>query len=571
MAEKRNLLKLKKRLEEFEIRESREAGRILPYAEEAGYSDRQMTLLRDLRDGGIRKDYGALTVLYGAFRELADEIPAEDQTGERFERIRFARYEKALEEKPDFKPSRLGIEQYLEREALLIMGTLPAERGETFSDFFNAEMLRSDWGEDIRYCSPWKKWLIWDGRRWKIDENGRIYEMGETSIRSLFEKAPAYCRTTDEALAMMTHARRSASANKVESMLVTARWHYSIRIGPDDMDRNQFLFNCENGVLDLNCGRLYPHLRERLITKLSPVPYDEEAVCPLWRKFLRDIFGGNRDLIRFVQRFLGCCLTGDMSCQAMFILYGSGANGKSTFINIVNKVMGDYATTTPTETFMEKKGDQASNDIARLKGARFVTAMESDERGRLAESIIKRLTGNDMISARFLYGEFFQFIPTFKIVMATNHKPRVSGMDYAIWRRIKLIPFEQTFPEEKQDKKLYSKLEKELPGILKWMVEGCIRWQKEGLGEVEAVSQATDEYKNQMSDIQMFLSDCCTMDEEGMVRACDIYFAYKAWCEENHERVKSNRNFGMLLAEAGLDKVRLSQGVYWIGVKLEEE
>jgi len=188
---------------------------------------------------------------------------------------------------------------------------------------------------------------------------------------------------------------------------------------------------------------------------------------------LKDIFDGNLDLIKFVQKFLGCCLTGDMSSQAMFILYGTGANSKSTFINVVNRILGDYATTTPTETFMQKKGEQATNEIARLKGSRFVTAMESDEHGRLAESVIKRLTGSDMICACFLHGEYFQFPPTFKIVMATNHKPRIGGTDHVIWRRIRLIPFQVTFPEGKQDKTLFAKLERELPGIFVWMVEGC--------------------------------------------------------------------------------------------------
>lgn len=568
MAEKRNLLKMMKKLEQFEAWERRDAGRILSYAEDSEFSGSQRDLLGQLADKGISLAYGKLTFLYGAYRELENDISREDQRGERFDKIRYTRYEQALKEMPELEQPHFGLDKRLEQEAFLALSLLPEERGSTFSDFFNSEMLREDWGDNIRYCAPWKKWIIWDGKRWEIDESGKVFDMGEKTIRRLFKKMPGYCHSSEEALAMMAHARRSSSAHKVESMLTTARWHESIRVMPDEMDQDQFLFNCGNGVIDLTCGRLFLHQRERLISKFSPVEYDINADCPLWKKFLKDIFGGNRELIKFVQRFLSCCLTGDMSCQAMFILYGSGANGKSTFINVINKVMGDYSTTTPTETFMQKKGDQASNDIARLKGARFVTAMESDERGKLAESIIKRLTGNDVISARFLYGEFFQFVPTFKIVMATNHKPRVSGLDYAIWRRIKLIPFEQTFPDEKQDRKLPDKLEKELPGILKWMVEGCIRWQKEGLGDVEAVSKATDEYKNQMSDIQMFLSDCCTMEEEEMVRACDLYDAYKIWCEENHERVKSNRNFGMLLAESGLDKVRLSRGNHWIGLKI---
>lgn len=569
MAEKQNLKRVMSRLEQFEVWEKQEAGRILSYAEDNGYSEGKMALMRDMVGGEVREEYGLLTALYDSYQELSRDMPKQEQSGERFEKIRYTRYEEVRSKLKERKPSILGVKRYLEREALLAISILPAERGATFQDFFNAQMFLEDWGEVLLYCALWKKWLIWDGSCWRIDETGAVFEMGEKTIGKLFEKAPAYCHSTDEALAMISHARRSSSAHKVETMLTTAKWNKDIRVMPDKMDQNQFLFNCANGVIDLRCGRLYPHSRERFISKISPVAFDENAVCPVWKKFLKDIFLDNKELIKFVQRFLGCCLTGDMSCQAMFLLYGNGANGKSTFINVVNRIMGDYATTTPTETFMEKKGDQASNDIARLKGARFVTATESDQRGRLAESVIKRLTGNDMISARFLYGEFFQFVPTFKIVMATNHKPRVSGMDFAIWRRIKLIPFEATFPEDKQDRKLFSKLEKELPGILRWMVEGCIRWQKFGLGEVAVIDRATDEYKNQMSDIQMFLSDCCEKDENEMVQASVLYGAYKAWCEENNERARSNRNFAMLLSESRMGKVRTSKGNFWTDLKMK--
>jgi putative DNA primase/helicase len=220
---------------------------------------------------------------------------------------------------------------------------------------------------------------------------------------------------------------------------------------------------------------------------------------------------------------------------------------------------------------MQKKGDQATNDIASLKGARFVSATETDERNRMAESVIKRLTGNDEISARFLYGEYFTFIPTFKIVMATNHKPRISGTDHAIWRRIRLIPFTRSFPEEKLDKRLPEKLEAERTGILRWMVEGCLRWQKEGLGNAELISEATDEYKHEMSDIQMFLADCCVVDEMSLIRSSFLYGHYVAWCETNKERPRSNRNFSIKLSESGMDKVRRSDGAYWIGIKVKDE
>ncbi|MDA3955460.1 phage/plasmid primase, P4 family, partial [Oceanispirochaeta sp.] len=457
MAEKRLLNRMSERLRRFEVDETLAIRKALASEEE--YSQDLQVLMKSWLGGDLARRPGLLALCYNCCSALVKEIPPEEQTGERFFRLRWSAYLNAQKERENEPPS-LEEAKYLDREALFVLSTNKSERGETFSDFFNARMMIEDWGEDIRYCAPWKKWLIWDSQRWLCDELGAIYELGEKSINSLFEKAPQRA-TLEEALAMMAHARRSSSAHKVETMLFSTRWNLKIRVSPDELDRNLFLFNCANGMIDLRCGRLLTHDRNALITKVSPVTYLPDSSCTVWKRFLKDIFKGNLELIRFVQKFLGCSLTGDMSCQSMFILYGNGANGKSTFINVVNHVMGDYATTTPTETFMQKKGEQATNDIARLKGARFVTAMESDDNGRLAESVIKRLTGNDMISARFLYGEYFQFLPTFKIVMATNHKPRVSGMDLAIWRRIKLIPFEATFPEEKQDKKLTEKLNKE--------------------------------------------------------------------------------------------------------------
>ncbi|MDA3956961.1 phage/plasmid primase, P4 family [Oceanispirochaeta sp.] len=568
MARRTNLKLMTDRIRRFEEDERSEVNKAIAYRRE-GWSDEQLAVMTLLQEGQTFKRYGLLALMYNCCSRLSHDLTEEELRSERYFSLRWAGYLEALKEWASPDSPSMGIEKHHEREAILVLSMNTDERGEDYSDFFNARMMLEDYGEKIKFCAPWKKWLIWDGKRWAVDELGEIYELGRNSIEALFAKL-IRCRDGEECMAMLSHARRSSTARKVESMLFIVKSDPRARISPDALDQDVFHLNCNNGIIDLRSGRLHPHRREDLLTKLAPVDYLEEADCPVWKKFLKEIFDGNRELIRFVQKFLGCSLTGDMSSQVLCILYGTGANGKSTFINVVNRILGDYATTTPTETLMQKKGEQATNDIARLKGSRFVTAMESDEHGRLAESVIKRLTGNDMISARFLYGEYFQFIPTFKIVMATNHKPRIGGTDHAIWRRIKLIPFLVTFPEEKQDKKLSAKLERELPGILAWMVEGCLRWQKEGLGSVEAVNDATDEYRSQMSDIQMFLSENCEMKAESMTQSSVLYREYRSWCEKNNERAKSNRNFSMMLSESGMDKVRLSAGIFWIGIKLVE-
>ena len=368
---------------------------------------------------------------------------------------------------------------------------------------------------------------------------------------------------------MMDHAGRSETTHKIESMVRNTAWKFGMNLLPEDLDADPWLFNCDNGITDCRSGRLLPHDRNKLMTMISPVEYHPKAVCPQWTKFLRSIFGENRQLIRFVQKAMGTCLSGDVSVQSMFILYGTGANDKSTFVNAMMSVLGDYAATTPTETFMLKKGDQVNNDIARLKGKRFVSAMESELGSRLAESTVKRMTGNDVVSARFLYGEYFDFKPAFKIVMATNHKPKVGGNDEAIWRRLKLIPFEVNLPPEKQDKHMQEKLERELEGILSWMVEGCLLWLNEGLGHVEAVDLAVAEYRGQMSAIEAFLSSKCIRDDYGRVKIADLYQDFVYWCEGNNERVISKRAFGMRLDEMNMTKCRDGDGWYRVGWRLD--
>lgn len=533
------------------------------------FPEEMQKLMTLVMEGHFCRHYGLLALLYNCRSELLSQFREEERQTARYFTLRWSSYMRAFEKwKAPVEPAQ-GVDKHLEREAIRVLSSNQVEQGLNYSDYYNARRMIEDWGENLRFCRPLKKWLIWDDRRWKKDESGEVYELAWKTVLHLSRKMPE-CPSTEEAEALMNHAKRSTSARRVESMLTTVSTEPEIRILPSDMDRDLFFFNCANGILDLRSGRLIPHDRQKMMTRVSPIAYMEDACCPTWKRFLRDIFDGNRELIRFVQKFLGCCLSGDMSCQCMFILHGNGANGKSTFINIISTILGDYAVATPTETFMQKKGDQATNDIASLKGARFVSATETDERNRLAESVIKRLTGNDVISARFLYGEYFSFTPTFKIVMATNHKPRVQGNDHAIWRRLRLIPFSKCFPEEKQDKKLPEKLKAESSGILRWMVEGCLKWQKEGLGSAMAINKATDEYRHEMSDIQMFLSDRCRKDEMNMVQSSILYGHYTDWCEKNKERPRSNRNFSIMLSESGMDKVRQSKGVQWLGISLKK-
>ena len=569
MYEKKVLKKITERLRHFELYEAECAARLLTMKEDYNFDEQVLEMACSIRRIDYIKEAGDLAVLYGTFLKYSEKVPQDKRNEPGYMDRKYRLYIEAVRDKKEYPKGYYKPDDYLEREALIVMADMHEAGEERYSDLFNSKMMTREYGSEIRFCAPWKKWIIWDGMRWKKDDGNLIYQMAIDTIKGMYKKAIAN-KTKEETLAMMEHAGRSESARKIEAMIRVTAWNKEVNIKPEFLDIDPNIFNCKNGMIDLESGRLLSHDKAKFITKIGPVVYDPEARCPLWKKFLKDIFAKNTEFINFVQRVLGWTLTGDTSSQAMFILYGNGANGKSTFINTIMKLMGDYATSTPTETFMQKKGDQASNDIARLNGTRFVSAMEAEYGGKLAESVIKRLTGDDMISARFLYGEFFDFLPTFKIFMATNHKPKIGGMDNAIWRRIRMIPFEVNFPEDKQDRMLSKKLAEELPGILAWMVEGALKWRKEGLGTTPAVLEATAAYRNEMSAIETFLGEMCFKEESSMVKSLYLYNAYKSWCEENHERVMSARAFGMRLGETGMDKIRVSKGYHWLGIGLKE-
>jgi putative DNA primase/helicase len=274
------------------------------------------------------------------------------------------------------------------------------------------------------------------------------------------------------------------------------------------------------------------------------------------------------DLVNFLQTAAGWALTGNIEEQTMFILYGSGANGKTTFLNTIQHLLGDYATASPTESFMKKNAAQNTNDIARLRGTRFVTTTEAEQGRRLSEPLIKKITGNDQITARFLYGEYFNFTPTFKIFMATNHKPVIKGTDHGIWRRIKLIPFTTTIPAEKQDKNLEEKLKQEASGILNWLLEGTARWKREGLIAPEVILNATDEYRGEMDVIGNFLKERCAQGKELTIRIRELYKAYADWCDDNKEHAVSERFFTMRLKEMKFEQSRTAEARFWNGLAL---
>ena len=365
----------------------------------------------------------------------------------------------------------------------------------------------------------------------------------------------------DDARKLWNHAQRTENNRKIQDMIERASKEPGVCILPDTLDADTWLFNVTNGTLDLRTCQLRPHRPEDFITKLCPVAYDPAATAPEWNRFLDRIFGGNGDLIRFIQRAVGYTLTGTTVERCLFLFHGVGANGKSTILSVLRALLGDYSSQTPAETLMVKRNGAIPNDIARLKGARFVCAVETEEGRQLAESLVKWLTGGeDLITARFMRGEWFDFRPTFKLYIASNHKPEIRGTDRAIWDRLRLVPFNVTIPPEERDPDLADKLRGELPGILAWAVKGCAEWRKDGLGPPAEVTEATEGYRNEMDRLGDFVVDCCVEGAACRAAATPLFERYKLWCQLNGEEAMSQTLFGRKLAERGFTSDRPTAG-----------
>jgi putative DNA primase/helicase len=432
---------------------------------------------------------------------------------------------------------------------------------ETLTDLGNANRFARMFRGNLKYCFSFGKWLCWDGTRWEIDDTGRVMAFAKKCIRSMYADAGKIDDKKQRKL-LLQHANRCESAAKLRAMIDLTQHMLAVRV--DELDTDTWLLNCTNGVLDLRTGRLLQHDPERLLTKLAPVAYDQNAECPLFKKFLHDVFPDpdGINIIPFMQRLIGYTLTGETKEQKMAIAWGNGANGKGTLLNLMQAIMGDYAQTTPTDTLMARRNEGIPNDIARLRGARYVLASESQEGKRLNDALIKQMTGQDRIAARFLRCEFFEFMPQFKIILLTNHKPVTRGDDAALWRRILLIPFTQKFEGSRVDGDMPNKLANEMPGILRWMVDGCLGWQKTGLQAPQEVIAATNAYRNENDVIENWLEENCFIGNTVTAKIGDLYHDFMNWAGENGEKVFiTQKKFSQHLQQKGYELFKGGAGV----------
>ena len=421
------------------------------------------------------------------------------------------------------------------------------------TDVGNAERFAAMFKDQVKYCAIYKKWFIWNGKRWEQDDTGKIITYAIECVRNIIHDADLLLEG-DKRKSLIQHSLKSESSGKLKALLEIASGMPAITVRSEDLDQNPWLLNCQNGTIDLRTGKLKPHDPKDYITRICAAAYKPDCTIPLWTQLMEKITGGDKEYIRYIQKALGYALTGDISEQAIFILYGTGSNGKSTMLNIFAALLNGYAQSTSSDTFMQKKNESVNNDIARLKGARFVSAIEMEEGKRMAESLIKSMTGGDKLVTRFLYGEFFEYVPQFKVFLAVNHKPDIRDTTNSIWRRIKIMEFNNTFTEQERDKNFPTKImAKELPGILAWAVQGCLDWQQNGINAPDIVEAATRAYKEEMDSFSHFFNECCVVREGARVSNKMLRAKYDEWCAENGERGLTQRPFSRKLRERGYD------------------
>jgi putative DNA primase/helicase len=461
----------------------------------------------------------------------------------------------------------LDMEAILTTEAGGPAGPSPAEF--RLTDLGNAERLVADHGNDLRYA-PGLGWFAWDGRRWKLDKDGEPMRRAKRMVRAIYATA-AEIDDDAQRKRLTAWATTSESEARLRAAVKLAEIDRAVIVDPDELDANPWLFNAANGTVDLRTGELRAHDRADILTKITPVVYEPDVRSDLWESFLERVTGGDQELLGFLQRAVGYTLTGHTSEEVLFFMHGSTATGKSTKLEAIKAVLGEYAAVADFETFLKRSGDAGiRNDVARLAGARFVLSIEVDDGKALAEGLLKLLTGGDTVAARFLYRETFEFQPRFKLWLAANARPRVSADDAAIWRRILQVPFVHVIPEAERDERVKLQLRTD-PGvhtaILAWAVEGCLQWQKIGLAVPKSVLDYTAEYRAENDPLRHWLADRCDLRPEAWASTGRIRQSYEAWCEENGEPTLTQRKLTAALAAKGCTNEKATSGTRgWRGI-----
>jgi len=459
-----------------------------------------------------------------------------------------------------------------------------------FTDLGNGERLAAMCGANIRYCHAWHVWLLWDGRRWRNDDSGGINRLAALTVRAMFAEASTLISASKDVTdreeggriaeigeKLSAWARKSEARARLEAMIALAQSIEGIPVSPIELDTDPWLLNCTNGTLNLHTGELQQHQQSDLITMLAPVAYEPDARYSPWDDFLARILP-DTDLRSFVQRAIGYSLVGVANEERLFFAYGPTATGKSTLLRAVTSAMGEYSATANFGTFLEanRKGGDASEDLARLAGKRLVVSIEVEEGSKMAEAVLLSVTGGETIAARYLHQNTFEFIPQFTLWLAANNRPRISDTNDAVWRRITQVPFLSQIPEEERDEGLKAVLTDQYvaaPAVFAWAVAGCLAWQTVGLAVPDVVNTTTQEYRDEVNPLLEFIQDCCALLPDARTSNTEIWERYNRWAKDNSvRRPLGKKGFSQRLSMmAEVEALKSGSTRFWVGIGLSAD
>jgi len=467
---------------------------------------------------------------------------------------------------------------YYPKDTELDEETIKILAGFEYTEAGQAEAFAHLFAERLRYV-PGVGWFVWTGVRWEQDNRRATKQYAFTAARArrwAVQQAQPPDGDSDavkDALARREKAIKwtlSAESNsKANNVVDIAETHPSMITSYNQLDRDSHLIGAANGLIDLRSGQLLAPDRGRMVTMSTGIPFFADAQAPRWEQYMSEICCGDTELVSYLQRAIGYSLTGDTSEQCFFLCHGTGSNGKTTFLNLLGYLAGEYADNTPFSTFEAGKQSSTGQELVALRGKRLISSSETSEGTRLNEARIKALTGKDPITGRYLFSRTsITFVPDFKIWLAVNHRPVITSGGYGLWRRVRLVPFNARFTDEQKDKHLEEKLISELPGILAWAVRGAMAWFNQGLGEPPAVTEATKAYEADSDILGQFLEACTIQGDHYQVKSSQLYAAYSQWTEENGLYALSTPRFSRTLEERGLIKKKTSPGMVWLGLAL---
>ena len=441
------------------------------------------------------------------------------------------------------------------------------------TDLGNAKRLVQMCQDELLYCPNHGTWYLYDDTHWRRDMDGGVFRRAKAAVATIFDEA-ANETDPNRQTELRRHALRSESARAINAVVQLASTEIEVSIPSQRLDEDLWLFNVANGTLDLKTGKLQEHDRTDYITKVSSVVYDPEATCPMWDEFVSYAMEEDTEVVDFIHRFFGYCLTGLSTEQVLLFMEGTGCNGKTTALLMLMHILGDYAIQGAPGLLLAKKNESHPTEVADLEGTRFVANSEVEKGKPFAESLIKQLTGSDQIRARRMRQDFYEFAPTHKLCIAANHRPIIKGNDEGIWRRVIRIPWNRQIPDDKKDPFFLDKLKLEASGILNRVMEGCAAWQESGLQPPEKVTLATDEYREEMDVLAEFMEERCILGAGQRVPQKEFYLSYVEWCEELQQRPQNYRLFNRQMKERNY-KVRVlrvngKNSKCWDGISLQD-